>query len=82
VWSAGLDGIFILKRIDADWVRVNRGEWPLNDLTPDKPNAFSTYEMTVPREEDRGFGGASKAEVAQNRSSRGPNTSFRLEKRG
>jgi hypothetical protein len=61
---------------------MNRGERPFYDLTPDKPNAFSTYEMTVPREEERGFGGASKAEVAQNRRSRGSNTSFKLEKRG
>jgi hypothetical protein len=82
VWSAGLDGIFILKGIDASWARVNHSEWPFNDLTPDEPNASSTYEITISREEDRGFGGASKAEVAQNRTFRRSDTSFRLEKRG
>lgn len=82
MWSAGLDGIFILEGIDAGWARVHRSEWPFNDLTPDEPNASSTYEITMPREEDRGFGGASKAEVAQNRTFRGSDTSFRLEKRG
>jgi hypothetical protein len=61
---------------------MNDSERTFNDLAPNEPNAPSTYERAISGEEDRGFGGARKAEVAQNPTSSGFNTSFGLEKRG
>ena len=61
---------------------MSDSERTFNDLAPDQSNASSTYERTISCEEDRGFGGASKAEVAQNRTFPRFDTSFGLQERG